>query len=121
MHGKTDIPGNFITKGLSLEERKCGSGLFNSVRLNLNRFTPKQQIEIAKHLQRPDLQTSIVSQSGIFRIHFDTTGSGVPAYSSSLSPYGNALEVSKALDSAYNFEVNYLGYPPPPNDNGQGG
>ncbi|MEJ2493750.1 MAG: DUF6055 domain-containing protein [Ignavibacteriaceae bacterium] len=121
MHGKTDIPSNFITKGLSLEERKCGSGLFNSVKLNLNRFTPKQQIEIMKLLQRPELQTSIVSQSGRFRIHFDTTGSDAPAYSSLLSPYENALEVSMALDSAYNFEVNYLGYPPPPKDNGQGG
>ncbi len=29
--------------------------------------------------------------------------------------------VAIAADSAYNFEVNYLGYPPPPPDNGVGG
>lgn len=121
MHGKTDIPGNFITKGLSLEERKCGLGLVNSIKINLNRFTPERQAEINKLLLRPDLQTSIVSNSDKFRIHFDTTGNNVPSYNSSLTPYQNALEVGKAIDSAYNFEVNYLGYPPPPSDNGQGG
>ncbi len=31
------------------------------------------------------------------------------------------MQVAIAADSAYNFEVNYLKYPPPPGDNGDGG
>lgn len=121
MNSSPLVPESYKSVDVSLKERKCGLGLVNSVKINLDKFTPKQQVEIKKLLQRPDLQTSIVSNSGRFRIHFDTTGSDAPSYNSLLSPYQNALEVGKALDSAYNFEVNYLGYLPPPSDNGQGG
>ena len=66
------------------------------------------------------MQTSIVSPSGFFRIHYDQTGFNRPAYVSSLSADQNAAEVSEALDSVYRFEVNYLGFLPPPGDNGAG-
>ena len=121
MNGSTLVPESYRPEKISLGERKCGLGLVNSVKTNLDKFTLEQQAVINKLLQRPNLQTSIVSNSGRFRIHFDTTGFNAPSYNSLLTPYQNAQEVGKALDSAYNFEVDYLGYPPPPNDNGQGG
>ena len=92
---------------------KCGFGLIATIKSNLNRFTPEQQVEIKKILQRPVLQTSIVTPSGNFRIHFDTIGSNIANYSIS--------ELAVALDSAYNFEVNFLGYPPAPADGTEGG
>lgn len=106
---------------LSFEEKKCGLGLISSIKTNFNLFTKEQREVITSLLQRTELQTSLVSESGRFRVHFDTTGYNAPSYSSLLSPRQNAMEVAKALDSAYNFEVNYLGYLPPPNDNGNGG
>jgi len=115
------IPQAYKQVELTYEEKKCGLGLVNSVKTNLKRFTQQQQSVLNKLLQRVELQTSIVSESGRFRIHFDTTGSNTAAYSSQLTPYENALEVGKAADYAYSVEVNELKYLPPPNDNGQGG
>lgn len=112
------------------EPVKCGFVLINSVRMHFNNFTYEQQQVLKPLLTRPNLQTSLVSPSGFFRIHYDTTGYNTPAY------YTNAdtLHYSKqvllqmyldstaiAADSAYNFEINYLGYPPPPPDSNAGG
>ena len=92
---------------------KCGFSQVNSVRQNFNSFTPDQQQILKPLLARPDLQTSIASPSGFFRIHYDTTGDNIPGF--------NIDSVAIAADSAFNFEVNYLGYQPPPLDNGAGG
>lgn len=92
---------------------KCGFGLFSEVRTHLSSFKVDQQRVLAKILSRPTLDSSIVSPSGFFRIHYSLSGNNAPSY----SVYDFAL----ALDSAYNFEVNYLGFPPPPSDNGAGG
>ncbi len=62
---------------------------------------------------RPVSDTSVVSASGYFRVHYNTISGGVPKYSVSA--------LCDALDSAYNYEVNYLGYPPPPSDGIIGG
>ncbi|MEJ2103280.1 MAG: hypothetical protein P8X47_01745 [Ignavibacteriaceae bacterium] len=76
-------------------------------------------------MSRPiEMQKSIVSPSGFFRVHFDTTnsnGNGIPSYVQGWSINQNVTEVAKALDSAYNFEVNYLGFLAPPQDNAAGG
>ena len=106
---------------LSDEDRKCGFGLISSIVINLDHFNYEQQVILKTLLQRPSLQSSIVSGSGVFRIHFDTTGSNSPKYLPLLSPLENAIKVSEAIDSAYNFEVNYLGFLPPPKDAGNGG
>ncbi len=92
---------------------KCGFGIFAQVKEHLNEFTYEQQQSIEKILQRPDLQTSIVSPSGFFRVHFDTSGYDIPGY--------DVSEFAIALDSAYNYEVNILGYPEPPKDGIAGG
>lgn len=103
------------------EDIKCGFGLAARIKLNFNRFNARQQEEILKALQRPASDTSILSPSGLFRIHYDRSGINAPAYNTNLTADENAFQVGIAADSAYNFEVNFLGYPPPPNDNGEGG
>jgi hypothetical protein len=92
---------------------KCGFGLHATIKEHFSEFTVEQQQNISNIMARPELQKSIVSPSGIFRIHYDTTGFGTPQYS--------ITELAVAFDSAYNFEVNILGYPPPPKDNKLGG
>jgi len=99
---------------------KCGFGLSNSIVLNFKRFTYSQQKVLSVLLQRPQLQTSMVTPSGKFRVHYDTTGANKPNYiKGDLKASLNAL--AKALDSAYNYEVNILKYPPPPSDMEAGG
>jgi len=106
---------------LTLEDRKCGFGIVTSIKSNIALFTPEQQVVLNSILSRPDyLQTSIVSPSGFFRVHYDSTGINRPSYVSSLSADQNAAEVAEALDSVYRFEVNYLGFLSPPGDNGSG-
>jgi hypothetical protein len=92
---------------------KCGLGFVNSIVLNIDKFLPEQQAVLKILLQRPSLQTSIITPKGYFRIHYDQTGTNAPGYS--------LTELAAALDSAYEFEINFLGYPPPPPDNGAGG
>ncbi len=106
---------------LTAEERKCGLEIVNRVKFNLNSFSVEQQSVLKPLLQRPVMQTSIVSPSGFFRIHYDTSGFSVPSYISSASIETNIQEVVKTLDSTYSFEVDYLGYPSPPPDGNEGG
>ncbi|MCX7798593.1 MAG: hypothetical protein N2249_08210 [Melioribacter sp.] len=92
---------------------KCGFGIVNQVRINYGRFNPKQKIILSKLISRPKTDTSIVTNSGKFRIHFNKLGIHAPQY--------DLNELTKAIDSAYNYEVNILMYPPPPSDFGEGG
>lgn len=95
------------------ETGKCGFGIVNEVKLNFNLFDPKQRKILAGLLSRPQSDTSFVTPSGKFRIHYKKSGFDAPGYSLS--------ELAKAADSSYNYEINILGYPPPPGDNGAGG
>jgi len=76
---------------------------------------------------RPGMQTSIISPSGKFRIHFDRTGNNRPNYSGIAIPQGADTvgimmdSLAAAFDYSYNFEINILGYNVPPSDNGEGG
>ncbi len=92
---------------------KCGFGVVNLVRENFERFTLKQKIILSQLVTRPKTDTSVITSSGKFRIHFNKTGLHSPKY--------DLREFVLAVDSAYNFEVNILNYPPPPNDFGEGG
>ncbi len=92
---------------------KCAFGITAGIRFNYNKFSPQQQSVIASLLFRPVTDTSIVSPSGFFRIHYDLKGTNKPTY--------NVAELAAAADSAFSFEVGYLGFPPPPPDNGAGG
>lgn len=92
---------------------KCGFSVVADVKLNFDRFTKEQQNTIAKILERPELPLSVVSPKGFFRIHYTETGPDAVAY--------DVNEAAAAFDSAYTYEVNILGYPPPSSDNGEGG
>ena len=100
--GPIQIPVEDILHG------KCSFGTAAEVFLHFNEFTDAQQKILKELTTRPVTDTSIVSPSGFFRVHYNTGGPYVPQY--------DVYEFAKALDSAYNFEVNYLGYPPPPSD-----
>ena len=92
---------------------KCGFSLMGQIRENFDNFDPLQKEKILQLRDRPVLQKSIVSPSGYFRIHFDTTGTDQPGY--------DVNELAIAYDSVYNFEINILGYPEPPSDGLLGG
>ena len=66
---------------------------------------------ISSLLQRPTSDTSFVTPKGWFRIHFQKTGYDAPLY--------DLKELARAADSSYNYEVNFLKYPPPPKDFGK--
>ena len=92
---------------------KCGFSLMGQIRENFEKFDELQKEKIIQLRERPVLQKSIVSPSGYFRIHFDTTGTDKPGY--------DVNELAIAYDSVYNFEINILGYPAPPSDGIRGG
>lgn len=96
----------------SQENVKCGFGIENAVRLGIKSFSPAQQKILKTMFIRPELDTSIVSPSGFFRIHFNRV-TDAPQY--------NINDLAKAFDSSYSFEVNYLGFLQPPRDRGNGG
>jgi len=100
---------------------KCGFNIINQTKLNFNNFSEEQKSRIKRLLARPILQTSTVSPSGFFRIHYDLTGLNAPSYNVGWSAEQNAAEVANSLDSVYRFEIDYLGYLPPPSDNTGGG
>ncbi len=113
------------------EHIKCGFGIISSIKYYYNSFTPAQKKVIDKLLSRPSNDTSFVSPNGFFRIHFlksdfpnyipNNLRTSIPAdqLQKFKEIYLDSLGI--ALDSAYNFEVNYLGYPPPPSDGMAGG
>lgn len=110
---------DFNTKGYN----KCGFHLL------AHYFASPSADKSLKSLlqQRPTNDTSIVSSSGRFRIHFDTTGGSEPSlYNSSSQPIPNssfafADSVADICDHVYTIEVDTLGFPPPPSDSGAGG
>jgi hypothetical protein len=102
-------------KLLSVREKpvKCLTSLAVEVVRNFNNFTSYQQSILKPLTERPSLNTSVITPQRHFKIHYDSAGYNAPTYS--------VPELAEALDSAYNFEINYLGYPPPPSDDTAGG
>jgi len=111
LHQK-DLSENLSQRIIDEQPVKCGFGTENAVRLGIKSFSPAQQKVLKTMFIRPELDTSIVSPSGFFRIHFNK-GTDAPQY--------DINELAKAFDSSYSFEVNYLGFLPPPRDLGNGG
>lgn len=121
------LKSGFKTEGLDLpitlkdERHKCGFFVINFVKQNFDLFSPEQQQVISSITGRPSLPFNIVSPSGKFRIHYDTASAERPKYIPTLAISENLALIASAIDSVYNFEVNFLGYPPPPADFGLGG
>jgi hypothetical protein len=102
-----------LIRAAGITHVKCGTPEVVAVRANFNRFKPTERVILQSLLDRPSTDTSFVTPKGFFRVHYDTSGSNAPTYSLD--------SLATALDSAYSFEVNFLGYPSPPSDNGAGG
>ncbi len=94
-------------------EGKCRFGLLATIKEHFVEFNQEQQNTIAEIMARPELTQSIISPSGLFKIHYDESGIHQPSYS--------VYDLAVAFDSAYSYEVNYLGYPAPPSDGNLGG
>ena len=102
---------------------KSATGLLAEIRLNWDRFNLEQQAVLEPLLYRPRLQKSHVTPSGLFRVHYDTSGtnavslddfdqSGVPDY---------VEETAGSLEYAYSVEIGQLGFKVPPDDNNEDG
>ncbi|KAA0255429.1 MAG: hypothetical protein EDM75_10600, partial [Chlorobiota bacterium] len=94
-------------------KQKCGLPSLSPLMIHFNALRPDQQSTLKALTARPVKDTSIVSPKKRFRIHFDKAGFEKPAY----SPDSLAI----ALDSAWEYEVNFLKYPVPPSDGNMGG
>ncbi len=107
----------------SAQPTKCGFGIVAGANIHFNEFSFEKQNTIQNILSRRETETSLVSPSGIFRIHFDTTGMHAPDYfngdEKTIQLSVDSLAI--AFDSSYNYEVNILGYDPPPSDGTDGG
>lgn len=111
LHQK-NLSENLRQRTIDEQPLKCGFGIENAVRLGIKSFSPAQQKVLKTMFIRPELDTSIVSPSGFFRIHFNRV-TDAPQY--------NINDLAKAFDSSYSFEVDHLGFLPPPRDLGNGG
>ena len=77
----------------------------------------------------PTLEISILSPSGHFRIHFDTsrTSANRPALLDSSNRriegthYQFVDSVARIFDHVWDVEIGTMGFPAPPSDNGEGG
>lgn len=92
---------------------KCGLPSLSPLVAHYQNLKPDQQTILKNIMARPDKDTSIVSPKKWFRVHFDRSGFEKPAYPPD--------SLAAALDSAWEYEVNFLKYPPPPSDGTAGG
>ena len=106
---------------------KCGFRFQAEIKKYWNLLSPDKQAVIKALFARPTLQASVLSPSGHFRIHYDTTGTNTPAL---LDINGSRLpntarayidSVAAIFDHVWDFETSSLGYPAPPPDQGAGG
>ncbi|HLP28972.1 MAG TPA: MXAN_6640 family putative metalloprotease [Candidatus Didemnitutus sp.] len=90
------------------------------------RTTPEQVRKVQagiQAIQRPSLPFFVDATSGLFRVHYATTG---PDAVSVVDGDGNAVpdyidECIRTLEHVYRAEIDTLGYLPPPSDGGEGG
>jgi hypothetical protein len=101
---------------------KCGTGRY------IPGFFPSVDHEEMISTTRPVLQSSEVSLSGHFRIHFDTVGLHAPIARDAAgnilpnATYRTFVDTLKyILDSVWIAQVETFGFAPPVSDNGRGG
>jgi hypothetical protein len=104
---------------------KCGLPLISLAHRNLRELPARETQAIQLLDARPALQTSL--SAGAFRFHFDTTGNDAPALLNALHQRipgsARAFVDSAAAIMAYtaSYEIDSLGYLPPPQDGTLGG
>jgi len=110
-NNSASIKGNVILS--NHDHKKCSFGTAEILLENIDKLSIENQFSLKKLTERPKTQTSIISPKGYFRIHYDSSGTQAPKY--------DVWQVAAAFDSSYNFEVNILGFLPPPKDGTEGG
>jgi hypothetical protein len=116
------LPEPYRTKALTLPIR-CGTPVVNEALRAAPLLSPEAQAEIAAAFERYDADSVYFTLSGHFAIHYDVEGTnrvpeddldanGIPDFVENLGLY---------FDSAWAYEVDYLGWAPPPSDDTAGG
>ncbi len=120
------ILGARFLQGAGLHE-KCGLPVLSAALGARSSLSTEEISALRSLLDRSERQTSIVADGGLFRFHFDTTGTNAPAL---LDGQGTRIPgTARAfVDSAisimahvYAYETGTLGYAPPPTDGTLGG
>ncbi len=105
---------------------KCGTHLVASFHERGHQLDKISQASRRQTLGRPVLETSRLSPSGRFRIHYDTTGFYEPAMIQGNSRIPNSYSVyvdsvAAIFDHVWKMQIDVLGYDAPPTDKGKGG
>jgi len=102
---------------------KCGTEVVRELRKHLSELNTKDQQFFAGLFQRPVLPYSYVSPEGLFRLHYTVGGyDGVPQKDENSNGVPDFIEkAGEYLDYCYHFEIDTLGYHPPPSDYGVDG
>jgi hypothetical protein len=101
-------------------EDRCGFSLAVETARRLRTAPPALAAEIRALRLPPRLQVNILSPSGRFRVHFDTSGRHVPAMLDAAlnrlpnTAYEYADSVAAIFDAVYQKEVVELGFDSPP-------
>ncbi|NLT51773.1 MAG: T9SS type A sorting domain-containing protein [Ignavibacteria bacterium] len=100
---------------------KCGFPLMMQVYANFNNYNETQKSLIKRMADRPVMHKSIVSPSGFFRIHYDTSGINSPDFDNDGLIDKDISWIGLSADSVYDYQINFLGFLPPPSDENLGG
>ena len=114
------VPGGFTGGG---EPHYCATPLAVAAVEALPGADPFAGRLLARALQRPSLAHEAVSPSGHFRVHFDTEGpDAVDPADSDGNGLPDYVDLAMVLaDSAWQVQIDDLGYREPPRDGGRGG
>ncbi len=112
---------NRTTADAAESVKHCAFGAQALMQLHLNELDAQTQKLAKTLLEEPRRQKTLVSPSGHFTIHYDTSGyNAVPP--EDLSGNGIPDYVDSAaviLDHVWDVEINQLGFAPPPDSSGQ--
>ncbi|MFQ5608410.1 MAG: hypothetical protein ACE5GA_10715, partial [Candidatus Zixiibacteriota bacterium] len=112
--GKRELPAELRLEGS--QALRCGFGLTQEAHKLRSEFTSGQYARASAAQARPTNDTSVVSPSGHFRLHYDTIGvETVPTEDLDLNG------VAVYLDSAWDYYHTTLGFLTPPSDGIAGG
>lgn len=113
-------PGGKQTVATASGESKCNFHLTLEAARRLPQLDPESRSVLTSLLAPTQRDTSIVSPSGKFRIHFDTSGQHSPALLTSnneripYTAFAYADSLARFFDYSYEVEVNQHGYAAPP-------
>jgi len=101
----------------------CGTPLLVEANHHRPHMSPENQQILSKLLARPILETSTVTPSGRFRVHYSVTGGdGVDPQDGDVNGIPDYIDtVAAVLDRIWDLEIGDLGYQAPPTDGGAGG